>query len=182
LNYRDKPELRERLAAEYALGTLRGRARERLRSWLRDDAELAREVAAWEARLAPMAQAVEPVTPPARIWAGVERQLGGAAHKPFSFWKTLGLIASGAAAALLGSMEAFPPRYPELRLPILLQQGTADALVDIAGTRQLETGAVNATVTTHYYDGLYHEIFNEPEQAAVIADTIAWLDSVMADA
>jgi len=110
LNYRDKPELRERLAAEYALGTLRGRARERLRSWLRDDAELAREVAAWEARLAPMAQAVEPVTPPARIWAGVERQLGGAAHKPFSFWKTLGLIASGAAAALLAVAVLLPPQ------------------------------------------------------------------------
>ena len=92
-----------------------------------------------------------------------------------------GKITAGAAAALLGSMEAFPPRYPELRLPILLQHGTADALVDIAGTRQLETGAVNATVTTHYYDGLYHEIFNEPEQAAVIADTIAWLDSVIAE-
>jgi acylglycerol lipase len=93
-----------------------------------------------------------------------------------------GKITAGAAAALLGSMEAFPPRYHELRLPILLQQGTADALVDIAGTRRLEAGAVNATVTTHYYDGLYHEIFNEPEQAAVIADTIAWLDSVMAEA
>lgn len=92
-----------------------------------------------------------------------------------------GKITAGAAAALLGSMEAFPPRYPELRLPVLLQHGTADALVDIAGTRQLETGSVNATVTTHYYDGLYHEIFNEPEQAAVIADTVAWLDSVIAE-
>ena len=39
--------------------------------------------------------------------------------------------------------------------------------------------AVNATVTVHYYDGLYHEIFNEPEQASVIGDTVAWLDSVM---
>ena len=92
-----------------------------------------------------------------------------------------GKITAVAAAALLSSMETFPPRYPELRLPILLQHGTADALVDITGTRQLETGAVNATVTTHYYDGLYHEIFNEPEQAAVIADMIAWLDSVIAE-
>ena len=38
MNCKDKPELRERLAAEYALGTLRGRARERLRRWMRDDA------------------------------------------------------------------------------------------------------------------------------------------------
>ena len=92
-----------------------------------------------------------------------------------------GKVTAGAAAALLGSMESFPARYTELRLPILLQHGTADALVDIAGTRQLEAGAVNAKVTTHYYDGLYHEVFNEPEQAAVLADTVAWLDSVLAD-
>jgi acylglycerol lipase len=91
-----------------------------------------------------------------------------------------GKVTAGAAAALLGSMESFPARFTELRLPILLQHGTADALVDIAGTRQLEAGAVNARVTTHYYDGLYHEVFNEPEQAAVLADTVAWLDSVLA--
>jgi acylglycerol lipase len=91
-----------------------------------------------------------------------------------------GKVTAGAAAALLGSMESFPARFTELRLPILLQHGTADALVDIAGTRQLEAGAVNAKVTTHYYDGLYHEVFNEPEQAAVLADTVAWLDSVLA--
>jgi acylglycerol lipase len=92
-----------------------------------------------------------------------------------------GKVTAGAAAALLGSMETMPTRYAELRLPILLQHGTADALVDIVGTRQLEAGAVNARVTTHYYDGLYHEIFNEPEQATVLADTIAWLDSVLAE-
>lgn len=91
-----------------------------------------------------------------------------------------GKITAGAAAALLNSMETFPSRYAELRLPVLLQHGTADALVDIAGTRALETGAVNAKVTSHYYDGLYHEIFNEPEQAAVLADTVGWLDSVSA--
>jgi alpha-beta hydrolase superfamily lysophospholipase len=91
-----------------------------------------------------------------------------------------GKVTTGVAAALLGSMEAMPLRYPELRLPILLQQGTADALVDITGTRRLEAGAVNATVTSHYYDGLYHEIFNEPEHDMVLADTIAWLDTVTA--
>jgi lysophospholipase len=91
-----------------------------------------------------------------------------------------GKISAGLAAALLGAMQRFPGRYPELRLPVLVQHGTEDQLADIAGSRALEAGAVNATVTSHYYDGLYHEIFNEPEQAAVLADTIAWLDSVTA--
>jgi alpha-beta hydrolase superfamily lysophospholipase len=31
--------------------------------------------------------------------------------------------------------------------------------------------------TLKRYDGLYHEILNEPERAAVVADTLAWLDA-----
>jgi len=120
VNCRDKPELRERLAAEYALGTLRGRARDRLRRWLREDAELALAVAAWEARLAPLVQAIEPVEPPARIWREVEKRLDF--RNTLSFWKTLGLIASGAAAALIAVAVLLPPQraaIPALYIAVL---------------------------------------------------------------
>jgi len=163
LNYRDKPELRERLAAEYALGTLRGRARERLRRWLRDDAELAREVAAWEGRLAPMAEAIPPVAPPPRLWQGIENRLENA-RKPFSFWKTLGLVASGAAAALLAVAVLLPPQRagispsyiavlsdPKTNHPVLvataergemvLRVNTLDPAIHVAG-RSLELWAL----------------------------------------
>ncbi len=63
---------------------------------------------------------------------------------------------------------------------MLLLHGTADRLVGIGGTKALEAGAVNADVTAHYYDGLYHEVFNEPEQDRVLADLIGWLGSVVA--
>jgi anti-sigma-K factor RskA len=106
LNCRNKPALRERLAAEYALGTLRGRARERLQRWQRDDPELAAEVARWEARLAPLADAVQPVAPPARVWPKIEQRLWF--RKPFSLWKALGLVASGAAAALVAVALLLP--------------------------------------------------------------------------
>jgi len=114
LNCKGKPELRERLAAEYALGTLRGRARERLRRWMRDDAELAREVAAWEARLAPLAQAVAPIEPPARVWNALQRRLEvnprGGGKVSFSVWKALGWMASGAAIALVAVTFLLPLR------------------------------------------------------------------------
>ena len=112
MNCKGKPELRERLAAEYALGTLRGRARERLKRWMRDDAELAREVAKWEARLAPLAQAVAPVAPPARVWNALQNRLEvnpkGARRMSFSVWKALGWMASGAAAALIAVTLLLP--------------------------------------------------------------------------
>jgi len=116
MNCKGKPELRERLAAEYALGTLRGRARERLKRWMRDDPELAREVAEWEARLAPLAHAVAPVAPPARVWDALQARLevnpSGAREAgrrmSFSVWKALGWMASGAAAALVAVTLLLP--------------------------------------------------------------------------
>jgi anti-sigma-K factor RskA len=108
LNCRGKPELRVRLAAEFALGTLRGRARERLRRWLRDDPDLVREVQAWEARLAPMAAGLQPLTPPPRLWSKIEQRL--TFKRPYSFWKTLGLVASGAVTALLVVAVLLPPQ------------------------------------------------------------------------
>jgi anti-sigma-K factor RskA len=99
-------DLRQKLAAEYALGTLRGSARERLERWMREDPDLAREVRAWETRLAPMAEAVAPVEPPARVWRGVQRRLD--LPKRFSFWKDLALVAAGAAAALVAVALLLP--------------------------------------------------------------------------
>jgi alpha-beta hydrolase superfamily lysophospholipase len=37
--------------------------------------------------------------------------------------------------------------------------------------------AGSADKTLKMYDGLWHEIFNEPERDAVIADLLAWLEA-----
>lgn len=91
-----------------------------------------------------------------------------------------GKLSAGIAGALLSSMDRFPQRYSELQLPVLVLHGTADALADVRGSREFEAGAVNAAVTAHYYDGLYHEVFNEPEHARVLADLVTWLDRTLA--
>jgi acylglycerol lipase len=90
-----------------------------------------------------------------------------------------GKISAGLGAALIGAMQSFPDRYTTLRLPIWIGHGTEDQLTDIEGSRQLERQATNAAVTAHYYDGLYHEIFNEPEQDQVLDDLVGWLDGVV---
>jgi alpha-beta hydrolase superfamily lysophospholipase len=90
-----------------------------------------------------------------------------------------GKITAGIGAALVGAMQSFPARYPTLRLPILILHGTADRLASVEGARELERLAVDADVTAHYYEGLYHEVFNEPERQQVIDDLLAWLASVV---
>ncbi len=87
-----------------------------------------------------------------------------------------GKIAAGLGAALFGAIDRFPAQSPSLTLPIWIGHGTADHLADIEGSRMLEAGATNAPVEAHYYEGLYHEIFNEPEREQVLDDLVAWLD------
>jgi len=50
--------LRDKLAAEYVLGTLSARARRRFEIYLRGNPQLRRAVAQWEARVTPLAEVV----------------------------------------------------------------------------------------------------------------------------
>ena len=115
MKFSGKPALQERLAAEYALGTLRGRARARFERALRADAALARAAAEWQARLAPLADAVPAVQPPARLWRAIEARLPATRTglwESVAFWRGLGLAASGAAAVLLAAVATLQPPAP----------------------------------------------------------------------
>ncbi|HVJ25780.1 MAG TPA: anti-sigma factor, partial [Burkholderiales bacterium] len=63
-------------------------------------------VQSWETCLAPMAQAIEPVAPPARLWNQIERQLGSRTKSSWS--KALGWMAAGAAAAMVAVAVLLP--------------------------------------------------------------------------
>jgi len=94
------PELRDKLAAEYALGTLRGAARARFRRLMKFDPALRRTVTEWENRIYPMTEATAEVEPPARVWNAIQANLAGTEFS-LGFWRTLGLFSSGLALALL---------------------------------------------------------------------------------
>jgi anti-sigma-K factor RskA len=118
MNLRRNPDLQQRLAAEFALGTLRGRARQRLRRFMAEDPALAAAVQDWELRLAPMTAAVAPVQPPARVWRAIEERIGGAPFRSgglwasLAFWRNLGLAASGMTAGLLAAITFIAPQAP----------------------------------------------------------------------
>jgi anti-sigma-K factor RskA len=62
-------------AAEYVLGTLAAEERAEFEALLGTNETARQAVAAWEQRLAPLAEQVAEVTPPAAVWAAVERAL-----------------------------------------------------------------------------------------------------------
>ena len=64
-----------------------------------------------------------------------------------------------------------------LAVETLLLVAGADRLVDPAGSRRFADAAPRERLTLHWYDGFYHELFNEPvaERAKVLADLDRWL-------
>lgn len=73
---RDEPENLDLLAAEYALGTLRGAARRSFERRRRREPFVDRRVTAWEERFALLALRLRPVTPSADVWPALQRRIG----------------------------------------------------------------------------------------------------------
>jgi anti-sigma-K factor RskA len=113
MNY-DRPELLDRLASEYVLGTLRGRARRRFEQLLVTSPAARAAVGNWEARLAPLAASVPAVEPPLRVWRSIDARTAApsaAAPRKASWWSTLWKPALGFAvgAAFVVGMVQFDP-------------------------------------------------------------------------
>ncbi|MEP7135942.1 MAG: lysophospholipase [Chloroflexota bacterium] len=66
----------------------------------------------------------------------------------------------------------------DFRYPLLIMHGKEDKLTYPSGSEDFAklAGEKNKDVTLKIWDGLYHEIHNEPEQAEVFKVMIAWLD------
>ena len=64
---------------------------------------------------------------------------------------------------------------PQWRVPTLLMYAGSDRCVAPRGSAAFAAAAPKSVVTVREFPGLYHEIFNEPEQAAVFAELGAWL-------
>jgi len=92
-----QPELQDRLAAEYVLGTLQGRARQRFERLLAELPALAERIQAWQARFEPLDEDLRPVTPPAHVWENIAARTGAASVRR---WRRLGLLATAATLLL----------------------------------------------------------------------------------
>lgn len=64
----------------------------------------------------------------------------------------------------------------DMKMPVLLMHGGADKLTASSGTKKFydQVGSVDRRLKV--YEGLYHEIHNEPEKAQVLTDIVEWLN------
>ncbi len=115
-----RPDLADRLAADYVVGTMRGAARRRFESLLPAHALLREATRAWQDRLMPLSASIAPVQPSGEVWRRVSERIGGGqtarattgAWQRLSFWRGLTAFASVAAiglAVVLANPRAVPP-------------------------------------------------------------------------
>jgi len=82
--------------------------------------------------------------------------------------RMVGFIAAAGPAVL--------QQAAQWRVPTLLMWAGADRCVRPAGSQAFAQAARASMLSAHVYPALYHEIFNEPERQAVLADLHHWLD------
>lgn len=161
MNILNKPELADKLSAEYVLGTLRGGARRRFETWLAGSDQLQQLIAQWQDRLHPMAEMAVPVTPPAHVWQAVERRLGLppsreaviekkrvfwlGLREDLGFWRGLGMVSTTFAIILLSvllgrQVETVAPAAPAIATIAMLADDKAQPVAVVTTdvrTRQM---------------------------------------------
>lgn len=78
------PDLLDRIAAQYALGVLRGGARRRLEQLAREEPAVRAAIHRWQARLAGVAELQAAAEPVDKVWCGIEDRLGWKVADPAS--------------------------------------------------------------------------------------------------
>lgn len=169
MNYQNRI-LIEELAAQYAIGTLRGPARRRFERLCQQDVTALTAVRRWEDRLVDLASAVTPVRPPASVWRGVQQRLrhDTAGRRAVPGWWSRNQWAMAAGVAMLAVAVTlwmlFSSPATQLIATIADQQQTQLWRVEASPDRQELRVATSAAVrpdANHAY-----ELWALPESGA----------------
>jgi len=84
----------------------------------------------------------------------------------------------GLGKSALSAIDLCFARASEFDLPLLMMHGMDDKLTYASGSEDFAklAGKAGRDVTLKLWDGLYHELHNEPEQAEVFKFMTEWLD------
>lgn len=88
-----------------------------------------------------------------------------------------GRTPAGTASEIIRAVRRAEARFERIGLPVLVMHGGEDQVADVEGSRRLHARARSRDKQLRIYEGLFHEILNEPERASVLADLKAWLHS-----
>jgi len=134
----DNPELVDRLAAEYVLGTLRGPARRRFERWRANFPHVDQRCRYWEEHLMHVAKGLKPVRPPAHVWSAIRRRLNLAPERAQRRWaRNFALAASLVLVAGLAGLlywRSLPSEHATAYSAISAKSGEEIWQVEVFGT------------------------------------------------
>ncbi|MEO1204073.1 MAG: anti-sigma factor, partial [Pseudomonadota bacterium] len=114
----ENPEVQQRLARSYVVGTLCEAARQRVETLRAEIPALDKRVRDWEAHLQPLADAVPELPPDPALWDRIDASLNAPAARPAKpWWSSLKLLrgvafASSLAAIGLAMLLLYPGTSP----------------------------------------------------------------------
>jgi len=148
-------QARDLIAAEYVLGTLSGKARDRFENMLHYDADLRYLVDEWSDRLGVMGGNITPISPPPRVWRSLASRLGLAQDpqniqasattgisdwwRSLVLWRSTSLLTTLAVIAMAVYIGLFPIQSPPpvpSYVAVLNNQGAQSAWVIKAEPQQ----------------------------------------------
>lgn len=91
-----------------------------------------------------------------------------------------GEISARLGGEMLKGMRRISNKMSELRLPVLIMTESDDRFSNPEGSRLLYDGISSSDKEIKYYEGSYHEIFNEPYYEKVLDDMYDWMETRLA--
>lgn len=86
-----------------------------------------------------------------------------------------GKVTARLAEQLFNTMAWIEDKLAAIDLPMLILHGSADGLTLVEGSKMLHREISSRNKKLIIYEGLYHEIYNEPEREDVMTDVADWL-------
>ena len=109
--------------------------------------------------------------------SGVSRDPGVVAAYEADPLVNHGKVTAGLGIAIFDAMDRVMAQAATLRLPMLIMHGGADTLAAPEGSQAFADKVSSEDLTLEVLPGLYHEIFNEPEGADIIAAYAEWIEA-----
>lgn len=134
-----------------------------------DLAPFLRRIAQWIGRVAPRLPTVRSPE------GGISRDPDVVAHAEADPLNYHGPVRARMGAEMLRAGNEVKEQLDALTLPFLVLHGTDDALTDPMWSQHLYDRAASDDKTIHLYEGLYHEVHNEPERDRVLSDLADWI-------
>lgn len=82
--------------------------------------------------------------------------------------------------SMTATMEQCKDNAASITLPLKIMHGSADVMTAPSGSQFLYDSVASSDKQMTLYDGLFHEIFNEPEGETIFTEMVSWMDARIA--